>query len=114
MENSILETIKKLLGIDTECKDFDIDVIVNINTVISALTQMGVGPEEGFSITGSDETWNDFIEELHGFEMIKTYIYLKVKNIFDPPQQQSLIGSSERIISEIEYRIRIQVENAQP
>jgi hypothetical protein len=109
MNESILTTIKKLLGISEEDTSFDIDIIVNINSAFSILYQLGVG-DSGFSITGSSETWSDYLEDMSKLEMIKNYIYLKVKLVFDPPQSSRVIESYENQIKELEFRINVEVD----
>lgn len=107
---SILTSIKKTLGIDESYKQFDADIIMHINSVLSILTQLGVGPPEGFSIENVLDTWNDFIPENYNLENIKTYVYLKVKLLFDPPLSSAVIDSMNRLISEFEWRINVQVD----
>ena len=102
---SILTSIKKLLGIGEEYEHFDQDIIIHINTVFGVLTQLGVGPSKGFSIKDASAIWDDFIPEGQNYEMIKTYVYLKVRLIFDPPLNSSVIESINRTISELEWRI---------
>ncbi len=109
MNESILTTIKKLLGISEEDTSFDIDIIVNINSAFSILYQLGVG-DSGFSITGSSERWSDYLEDMSKLEMIKNYIYLKVKLVFDPPQSSRVIESYENQIKELEFRINVEVD----
>lgn len=106
---SILTTIKKLLGIDEKCKDFDIDVISAINSAFFFLAQLGVGPSSGFSITSDIETWNDFIpEDKYGNHMaVRSYIHLRARLIFDPPANSTLLQSIEKMISELEWRLNI-------
>ena len=110
MNDSILTTIKKLLGIAEDDTSFDTDVIININMALNVLLQLGVGPENGFSITGNIETWSDYIDDMSKLEMVKTYIYLKVKLIFDPPQSSRVIESIENQIKELEWRANVQVD----
>lgn len=110
MNDSILTTIKKLLGIAEDDTSFDTDVIININMALNVLLQLGVGPENGFSITGNTETWSDYIDDMSKLEMVKTYIYLKVKLIFDPPQSSRVIESIENQIKELEWRANVQVD----
>ena len=103
---SILTSIKKLLGIDAEYKHFDPDLIMHINSVFSILTQMGVGPPYGFSITGDSEKWEAFIaKEPNKFSLVKSYMHLKVKLLFDPPLGSAVIESINRQISEFEWRL---------
>lgn len=103
---SILTSIKKLLGIDENYTHFDADIIIHINSVFSILTQMGVGPANGFSITGKDEKWSEFIaDNMSIFALVKTYIYKKVQLLFDPPLSSAAIESINRQISEFEWRL---------
>lgn len=105
---SILVSIKKLLGIDAEYKHFDPDLIMHINSVFSILTQLGAGPSSGFSITGDSEMWSAFIDkEPKKFSLVKSYIYLKVKLLFDPPLSSAVIESINRQISEFEWRLSV-------
>lgn len=103
--DSILTSIKKLLGIAPEYTHFDRDLIIHINTVLSILTQLGVGPQNGFTITGSDEVWNDFMADSPRLEVTKNYIYLKVKQLFDPPTSSAVAESTKRLCDEMEWRI---------
>lgn len=104
---SILDTIKAMLGPVFDYQNvFETDLIVHINSAIGALTQLGVGPKEGYRITGATETWADFMGENELlFEMAKTYIYLKVKLVFDPPSTSFVIQAYENQIKELEWRI---------
>ena len=108
--DSILTSIKKLLGIDEEYTQFDSDIIMHINTVFLNLTQLGVGPEEGFLIEDDSATWDDFIGDSNQLQAVKTYVYLKVKLLFDPPLSSSVIESINRIISELEWRLNVAVD----
>lgn len=104
--DSILTSIKKLLGIDEECEDFDQDLIIHINSVfINNLRQIGVGPTNGFMITGKQEAWDEFSEDSILAESVKTYIYFKVRLAFDPPSNSNLLSSIEHQISELEWRL---------
>lgn len=104
---SILTSIKKMLGIAEDYNDFDPDIIMHINSVFMVLRQLGVGPEEGFSIEGEDATWSDFTSDSSKVEAIKTYVYMKVKLIFDPPLNSAVIESTNRVISELEWRLNV-------
>jgi hypothetical protein len=104
---SILTSIKKLLGIAEEYTHFDADLIMHINSVFSILTQIGVGPPEGFSIKDESSVWGDFVPEKSKWELIKSYTYMKVKILFDPPLISSVIESMNRMISELEWRIQV-------
>ena len=103
--DSILTSIKKLLGIEEEYTQFDSDIIMHINTVFLNLTQLGVGPAEGFLIEDDSATWDDFIGDSNQLQAVKTYVYLKVKLLFDPPLSSSVTESINRIISELEWRL---------
>ena len=107
---SILDSVKKQLGITSEYTSFDMDIIMHINTVFMILRQMGVGPKEGFSIASNAEIWTDFSPEIKMLEAVKTYVYLKVKLIFDPPLNSSTIEVLNRNISELEWRLNSEVE----
>lgn len=106
----ILATIKKMLGIAEDYTAFDTDVIVAINSVFLNLYQIGVGPQDYvFAITGSEEEWDDFAD-MTNFEAVKSYIYLKVKLLFDPPTNSFTIEAMERQIAEYEWRLTLQAE----
>lgn len=107
---SILTSIKKLLGITDEYEHFDQDLIMHINSVFSILTQLGVGPVEGFSIKDESAVWSDFITPNANLEAVKSYMYLKVKLLFDPPLSSAVIESTNRMISELEWRINVIAE----
>lgn len=112
-DGSILNTIKKLLNISYDDKNFDTDIIIQINSVFTILRQLGLGPSEGFRITGEDEEWNDFIDDDSMLDAIKTYVYLKTKLAFDPPLNASLLEAFERQIKELEWRLNVSVESDQ-
>ena len=107
--DSILLTIKKMLGLTEDYKHFDIDIITDINMSLNILCQLGVGPQDGFIITGEDEVWSDFIDDKR-LEMVKTYIYLKVKKIFDPGTSTAMNTASDAQIKELEWRLNVQVD----
>ena len=108
--DSILTSVKKMLGIPEEYEQFDMDIIMHINSVFMILTQLGVGPEEGFTISNKSDKWSDFIGEGKLVELVKSYMYLKVRLIFDPPQSSSVIEAMNRQISEFEWRINVEVD----
>lgn len=105
--DSILTSIKKLLGITEEYEHFDKDIVLYINTVFPILTQLGVGPKEGFTITDESTTWKEYLGDDKRFEFIKTYIYLKVRLLFDPPASGTIVESINQTIKEIEWRIGV-------
>lgn len=110
---SILTSIKKLLGITEEYDQFDPDIIMHINSVFMILTQIGVGPAEGFSIEDDTAVWTDFIQDVKKLESVKTYIYLKVKLAFDPPLSSAVIESMNRLINELEWRLNVAAESTE-
>lgn len=110
---SILLSIKKLLGIAEDYKHFDVDIIMHINSVFPTLRQLGVGPTNGFTISDELAIWTDFLGESNKLEDVKTYVYLKVKLIFDPPLSSVVTDSMNRMISELEWRINIDAETEQ-
>ncbi len=107
---SILTSIKKMLGILEEYEHFDMDIIIHINSVLSILTQLGIGPPEGFSIKDKEAVWTDFIPDNPCLESVKSYVYLKVKLLFDPPLSSAVTESTNRLISELEWRINTAAE----
>lgn len=109
---SILTSIKKLLGIEEDYTHFDTDIIMHINSVLAILNQLGVGPSEGYSIKDANATWDEFITNSAKLELVKTYVYLKVRLMFDPPSSSSAIESMKQLISELEFRIIVAVETA--
>lgn len=110
MDESILTSIKKLLGPDEEETHFDQDIITHINTAILALTQNGVGPQDGFFIEDKTATWSDFISEPKKFQAVKTFIYIKVKLVFDPPPSASLVTAFEQSADEWLWRLNVNAE----
>ena len=101
---SILLSIKKLLGIMPEYTHFDDDIIIHINTAFATLNQLGVGPKGGFMIVDENSAWEEYTTETN-LNMVKTYIYLKVRLLFDPPTSSVLVESINRSIAELEWRI---------
>ena len=110
---SILTSIKKLLGITEEYDQFDPDIIMHINSVFMILTQLGIGPAEGFSIEDDTSIWSDFIKDANKIEAVKSYIYLKVKLLFDPPLSSAVIDSTNRLINELEWRLNVAAESTE-
>lgn len=112
IDNSILLSIKDLLGLNEEQKNFDNVIIIHINKVFKDLNQLGVGPEDGFSIKDDYTLWTDYISDTEKFNDVITYMYLKVKLLFDPPLSSTVIASMERMASECEWRLNVEAENA--
>lgn len=108
--DSILISVKKQLGIVEDYEHFDPDIIVHINSVFSILNQLGVGPPEGFSISDETSVWTDFIGDSLKLELVKTYVYLKVRLIFDPPTSSAVMDAFKQNIAELEWRISVTVD----
>lgn len=111
---SILLSIKKLLGVSAEYEHFDPDILMHINTVFVILHDLGVGPSEGFSISDSDAVWIDFIDpdEDISVAMVKSYMHARVKLLFDPPVSSAHIDTLNRVINEFEWRLNSRVETS--
>lgn len=112
MDESILLTIKKLIGIEDELDAFDIDVMVFTNSTFSTLTQLGVGPPEGFVIVDGTESWSDYTMDPVLLGFVKTYIATKVKLTFDPPSSSALLKAMEDTIKELTWRMIVHVESS--
>lgn len=113
MEDSILATIKKKIGGYAEDDTFDEELITNINTALSILTQLGVGPADGYYITGEGETWNDLLgphSKPAKLQMVKDFVYLQVKMIFDPPQVGGVINAYQQQIDMLTWRLNVAVD----
>lgn len=109
--DSILTLTKKLLGIEEDYTHFDTDIIVHINSAFMSLNQLGVGPAEGFLIKDNTALWSDYLGvDSKKLEGVKTYIYSKVRLIFDPPATAAVLEAMERQIQELEWRLNIEME----
>lgn len=114
LEENILSSIKKLLGLNDGVTVFDTDIVIHINTVFANLTQMGVGPQNdegkniGFKISTGNEVWGDFTSNDILIENVKTYVYIKVKMVFDPPTSSALIDAYNAQAKELEWRLYTQ------
>lgn len=105
--DSILDSVKKALGIHAEYTNFDEDIIMHINTAFVVLNQLNLGPQNGFMIMDNTATWDEYITSLN-MTMVKSYIYLKVRLMFDPPTSSALIESINGMISELEWRLYVE------
>ena len=105
--DSILKSVKKLLLLGVEPGAFDEDVILHTNAALLTMTQLGIGPAEGFAITGGEETWTEFLGANTLLESVKACVAYKVKMAFDPPTSTALIESMNRLIGEYEWRINV-------
>ena len=105
MSNSVLLSIKQMLGISPEDTSFDVNVIMSINTALTTLMDLGLTEVEDQIVTGDNMTWDDLLGGRTDIEYVKTYVYQKVKMIFDPPTSTAAIDAMQRSISELEWRI---------
>lgn len=112
-EASILKSMKKLLQLPADYDHYDLDVMIHINSVFSTLHQLGVGPKDGFQITGEEEKWADFVGSDPRLNSVQSYVYAKVKLLFDPPSNAFLVTSLEKIISEFDFRLLVASEEVQ-
>lgn len=108
---SILTSIKKMLGVQEEYAHFDPDIIFHINSAFMTLNQLGVGPKEGFFITTDEQLWTDYLGESMRLEAVKSYIYLRVKMLFDPPTNSTIAEAMNKQIAEFEWRLNVQAES---
>lgn len=113
MEESILKSTKKILGLNPDYTVFDLDIITHINAAFSTLNQLGLGPAEGFKIDDDNAEWGDFLEDETKIESVKTYVYLKARLIFDPPATSYGITAFEKQILELEWRLNVHREDTQ-
>lgn len=107
MEESILKTIKQLIGCPDGFEQFDLDLTIHINSAFAILTQLGVGPKEGYRITGPDNVWSEFEEDAQKSSLIKDYVYIKTRLLFDPPTSSALMDSLKEQLKEMEWRLYI-------
>lgn len=111
MDDSILNTIKKLFGPEATYDAFDTDLIIHINTYLRVLNQLGVGVQN-FRITGADEIWEDFLGENEALlDEVKTYLYLRVKTVFDPPSSSIVMNAIKEQVDELTWRLRVSGEH---
>lgn len=113
MEQSILTSTKKILGLAVDYTAFDLDIITHINAAFSTLTQLGVGPADGFMIEDASAEWYDYIENDPQLNTIKSYVFLKVRQLFDPPATSYLITAMEKQIQEFEWRLNVNRESTE-
>lgn len=107
---SVLTSIKKMLGIAADYTHFDSDIIIHINSVLMTLNQLGVGPEKPASIENEMDTWEETLGSLANVNAVKTYIYLKVRMLFDPPTSSFVLESMNNMAKELEWRLTAQIE----
>ena len=114
MQDSILMTIRKLVCGNPYADHFDTDLLVHINACFSILNQLGVGPENGFVVTDETQSWSSYISDNYILNMVKTYVTLKVKKIFDPPLTSSVLEAMDKEISQLEWRLNVAVDPIKP
>ena len=105
--NSVLNTTKKLLGLDADDDSFDSDICIGINSAILTLSQLGLEGNEGFIVTDDTQEWSDYLNNNKLLPMVQQYIHLKTKMSFDPPQNSIVCENLKQIITELEWRIRM-------
>ena len=110
VNSSILLSVKKMLGPSADYDIFDPELIIYINSVFGTLHQLGVGPEEKFVITGDSELWSDFTTEGEEIEEVKSYMYLRVRLLFDPPSSSFVLSSFKEQMKELEWRLQCKAE----
>ena len=110
MTESILDSTKKILGIEADYPAFDVDIIMHINSALATLTQLGVGPDEGYMIEDSDAEWGDFLDGDPRLNPVKSYVFLKTRVVFDPPTTSFVLSALQEQIKEHEWRINVDVE----
>lgn len=110
LTESILTSVKKMLGIVEDYEQFDSDIIMHINSVFSILNQLGVGPKNGFIIEDKNSKWNEFIQNEKTLQLVKTYMFMKVKMMFDPPLSSAVIECYKLQISEYEWRLNVEAD----
>jgi hypothetical protein len=108
---SILDSTKKALGLSFEYDVFDSDIIMHINSAFSTLNQLGLGPEEGFMIEDDHETWDTFLGNDKRLNSVKSYVYLRVRLLFDLPGNSFAVSAMKEQIQELEWRLNVQREN---
>lgn len=109
--DSILTLVKKNLGIEEDCEDFDDEIIMHINSIFTILSQLGVGPKEGFAIQDKTSVWSEYISDKQNLNLVKSYMYLRVRIMFDPPQNSFTLTSMENQAKEYEWRLNVQAES---
>jgi len=114
MDESILNQIKQALGLMPDYTPFDMEIKMHLNAALAHLTQLGVGPEGGFSVTGPEQKWSDLIDDDKTLSNVTSYVYLRVKMLYDPPSTAHLLNSYEELIREEAFRISVAANPAPP
>ena len=113
MEDSILKNVKKNLGIEADDTSFDEDILTHINSVFATLNQLGLGPADGFEVTGEDELWSTYLAGNLNRASVRTYMYLKVRIFFDPPTTSFHLEALNRQATELEWRLNVEREETE-
>lgn len=111
MSDSIFDTIKESLGVDVENAEYDTELKMFVNSALSTLTQLGVGPKAGFMVTSKEDRWVEFIGLDNRLNAVKTYVHLRCKMLFDPPAQGFVVTAIKEQIEELEWRLNVTVDN---
>lgn len=108
--DSILDSVKKVLGLEPEYTAFDVDILMHINTILMVLNQLGVGPNPPLFIEDASTTWDEFDDGRTDLSAVRTYIYLRVRLLFDPPTSSFVLDAITKQYQELEWRLNIQEE----
>lgn len=108
--DSILTTTKKMCGLAEDYIAFDIDIVTHINTVLTTLHDLGIGPQDGYMIEDKEPVWGDFLGDTKNLNSVKTYVYLNVRMLFDPPPTSYAIAAMQEQIKELEWRLNVRRE----
>lgn len=108
---SILISVKEMLGISSDDEHFDKTIIMHINAVFMTLNQLGVGPDKPVFITDKMDSWEEALGGTDDIEAVKTYVYLKVRLLFDPPASSFVLDAMNKQATELEWRLNVQIEN---
>ena len=112
--SSILDSVKKVLGIDSEYTDFDLDVAMHINGALAILLQLGVGPDDGLAIEDSSTLWTDLAAQPSLIGLCKSFVYLQVQLMFDPPPTSFALDSKKAMVEEAKWRVNVEAEKYDP
>lgn len=110
VDDSILNSVKKLIGPDYDYGPFDRDLIMHINSAFMILNQLGLGPNKPYRISGSNEVWTDFMSDIENFQSVIDYVYLRCRLIFDPPSSSFVLSSLKEQQQELEWRLNVMAE----
>lgn len=114
MTDSILDSVKKALGFDSEFTAYDVDILMHINSVFTILNQIGVGPKEGYMVEDKEATWQTYTGGDNNLNSVKTFMFTKVRLIFDPPSTSYAITAMEKVAAELEWRLNVHVDKPEP